>query len=70
MKKEPQVGDSVSWSTSQGKTSGTVVRKVTGTAHVEGHTAKASKEHPQFEVKSDKTGKKAIHTADALSKHG
>lgn len=70
MKTEPKVGDEVSWSTSQGKTTGTVTRKVTGTAAVKGHTAKATKANPEFEVESSKTGKKAIHKAQALKKNG
>jgi hypothetical protein len=45
-----------------------VVRKVTGTAKVKGHTAKASKAEPQYEVKSDKTGAKAIHKPEELKK--
>ncbi len=65
-------GDKVTWETSQGKTQGTVVRKVTGTAQVLGHTAKASASQPQFEVESDKTGKHAIHKPQSLKKgsHG
>ncbi|MEO5735655.1 MAG: DUF2945 domain-containing protein [Rubrivivax sp.] len=65
-------GDEVTWNTSQGKTQGTVTAKVTGTAHVDGdkggHTAKASIDEPQYEVKSDKTGSKAIHKPEALHK--
>ena len=61
-------GDSVEWGTSQGKTQGTVVRKVTGTARVQGHVAKASSAEPQYEVESAKTGKHAIHKPDALKK--
>ena len=61
-------GDPVEWSTSQGRTEGTVVHKVTGTAHAGGHTAKASPEAPQYEVKSDKTGKTAIHRPGSLHK--
>ncbi len=65
-------GDGVTWNTPQGKTEGTVTKKVTGTAHVDGdkggHTAKATKDEPQYEVKSDKTGKKAIHKPEALQK--
>ena len=68
MKHEPKVGDAVRWSTSQGETVGKVVRKVTRTAHVEGHAAKATQAEPQFEVQSSKTGKKAIHKADALKR--
>lgn len=61
-------GDHVEWSTSQGKTTGTVTKKVTGTAKAGGHTAKASSGEPQYEVKSDKSGKTAIHKPDALKK--
>ena len=61
-------GDTVEWSTSQGRTEGTVTRKVTGTAHAGGHTAKASPEAPQYEVKSDKSGKTAIHRPGLLRK--
>ena len=61
-------GDEVEWKTSQGKTTGTVTKKVTGEAKAGGHTAKASAIEPQYEVKSDKTGKTAIHKPDALKK--
>jgi hypothetical protein len=61
-------GDKVAWNTSQGKTRGTVVRKVTGTAHAKGHTAKASSGEPQYEVESDKSGERAIHKPGALRK--
>lgn len=66
--KSLKAGDKVRWDTSQGETHGTVVKKVTGTAKVKGHTAKASKDHPEFEVKSAKSGKAAIHKASALHK--
>jgi hypothetical protein len=39
--------------------------KVTGTTQVKGHTAKATKEEPQFMVKS---GKAAVHKPDDLKK--
>jgi hypothetical protein len=69
MQTKPKVGDAVEWQTSQGETTGKVVRKVSRTAHVKGHVAKASPAEPQYEVKSDKTGKTAIHKADALKHH-
>ena len=68
MKTKPKAGDAVEWKTSQGETTGKVVRKVTKVAHVKGHTAKASAAAPQYEVKSDKTGKTAIHKASALQR--
>lgn len=61
-------GDKVRWKTSQGPTEGTVTRKVTGTARAGGHVAKASPDNPEYEVKSAKSGKKAIHKATALKK--
>lgn len=71
MKKQaPKVGDTVKWTTSQGETTGKVVRKVTKTAHVEGHTAKATPADPQYEVRTTKSGKTAIHKAGALKRHG
>lgn len=61
-------GDKVEWNTPQGKTEGAVVREVQGTAKAGGHTAKASAAEPQFEVKSGKSGKTAIHKPEALKK--
>ena len=63
-----KTGDKVKWGTSQGETHGTVVKKETKTAKVKGHTAKASKEEPQYRVKSDKSGKEAIHKPEELKK--
>lgn len=63
-----QRGDHVEWATSQGPTHGTVTRKITGTAKAGGHTAKASAANPEYEVKSGKTGKTAIHKPGALKK--
>lgn len=61
-------GDAVEWSTSQGKTRGTVARKVTRAAKAGGHTARASVDQPQYEVRSAKSGKTAIHKPQALKK--
>ncbi len=61
-------GDKVSWGTSQGDTHGTVEKKVTSTTRVKGHVAKPTKEEPQFVVKSDKSGKTAVHKPEELKK--
>ena len=61
-------GDKVEWNTPQGATTGTVVRTVTSTTHVKGHTARATPEHPEIEVRSTKSGKAAVHKASALKK--
>ncbi len=63
-----QSGDHVKWDTPQGETHGKVVRKETSTTTAGGHTAKASKDEPQYRVKSDKTGKEAVHKPEALTK--
>ena len=68
MAKDLKAGDKVSWDTAQGETHGTVKKKVTGTAQVKGHVAKASKDAPQYEVESAKTGKHAIHKPAELRK--
>jgi hypothetical protein len=61
-------GDKVTWGTSQGETHGTVEKIVTTDTKVKGHTAKATKEHPEVVVKSGKSGKEAIHKPEALKK--
>ncbi|HTI30823.1 MAG TPA: DUF2945 domain-containing protein [Sphingomonas sp.] len=61
-------GDKVEWDSSGGHSTGQVVGKVTGAAHIKGHTAKATKDKPKYRVKSDKSGKEAIHKASALKK--
>ena len=66
MPKTFKPGDKVSWGTSRGETQGTVEKKVTEETHIKGHTAKATKEEPQFVVKSDKSGKEAVHKPDDL----
>jgi hypothetical protein len=68
MSKDLRPGDRVTWNTAQRDTHGTVERKVTGTERVNGHVAKASKDAPQYRVKSAKAGKEAIHKPDALRK--
>ena len=66
--KNLKAGDKVTWGSSQGEVHGTVVKKVTGTEKVKGFTAKASKDHPEFRVKSAKTGAEAIHKPEELKK--
>lgn len=65
---EFKTGDKVEWGTSQGKTHGEVVRKQTTETEIKGHHVAASKDDPQYIVKSDKSGKEAAHKPDALKK--
>ncbi|MGB3571755.1 MAG: DUF2945 domain-containing protein [Phormidesmis sp.] len=61
-----QTGDRVQWETAQGKTTGTIQKKLTSETDIKGYTAKASKEDPQYLVKSDSTGAEAAHKPSAL----
>ena len=61
-------GDAVEWSTSQGRTRGTVEKKITEPMKIKGHKVAASSGDPQYLVKSSKTGAKAAHRAGALKK--
>ena len=66
--KNLQKSDTVTWNTPQGKTTGTITKKITSDTQIQGHSVKASNNEPQYEVKSDKTGKKAIHKPESLDK--
>ena len=68
MAKELKPGDKVSWDTSQGKTDGQVVRKQTTPTQIKGHKVAASKDNPQYIVKSAKSGKEAAHKPTELKK--
>ncbi|MFF0918360.1 DUF2945 domain-containing protein [Rhizobium leguminosarum] len=69
MSKQLKRGDEVSWNTSQGKTEGRVVKKQSSPTKIKGHGVKASEAEPQYIVESDKSGKRAAHKPDELTKH-
>ena len=68
MTKDIKKGDHVEWSSHGSKTEGTVEKKITSRTESSGRTVDASKDEPQYEVKSDKSGKTAVHKPDALKK--
>ncbi len=68
MGKDLKAGDKVRWGSAQGEVKGKVVKKVTSTTKVKGHVAKATKDDPQFVVKSDRTGAEAVHKPGGLKK--
>ena len=68
MAQEFKQGDKVEWNTPQGETRGTVKKKLTGRTEVGGQTVAASEDDPRYLVESEKSGKKAAHKPDALSK--
>jgi hypothetical protein len=61
-------GDKVEWNTPQGKTRGTVKKKLTSDTEVGGQKINASEDDPRYLVESEKSGKEAVHKPDALSK--
>ena len=61
-------GDTVKWDHSQGTTTGKVVRKLTSPVRIRNHKAAASREEPQYLVKSTRTGAQAAHRPGELRK--
>jgi Hypervirulence associated proteins TUDOR domain len=68
MAKDLKPGDDVRWSSSGGESRGKVVRKQTSRTRIKGHDVAASKDEPQYIVKSDKSGKTAAHKPESLEK--
>lgn len=68
MADELKKGDKVEWETSQGKTSGTVKKKLTEPIDIKGHHVAASKDNPEYLVDSEKSGGQAAHKPAALKK--
>ena len=68
MKKKFKIGDHVTWNSEAGHVSGTIVKIHKRDFDYKGYTHHASKEDPQYEIKSDKTDHVAVHKTSALSK--
>ncbi|UJR33754.1 hypothetical protein I4U23_021181 [Adineta vaga] len=64
---EFQKGDKVQWNSLNGPIEGVVIKKLTSETQIKDHHVKASKDDPQYLVKSDKTGAEAAHKPDALT---
>ena len=61
-------GDRVKWSSHGGEAVGTVEKKITEETEAGGRKVKASKDEPQYLVKSEKSGGTAVHKPSALKK--
>lgn len=61
-------GDKVEWQTSQGKTTGTVKKKLTSPTKIKSHNVAATKEDPEYLVETAKTRKQAAHKPESLKK--
>ena len=62
------VGDKVSWNSEAGRVSGTITKIHTKDFDYKGYTHHATKETPQYEIKSSKTDHIAAHKGAALTK--
>jgi hypothetical protein len=67
-KDEFHKGDKVSWKSHGGTAEGKVEKKITEDTEEAGRTVRASKDDPQYLVRSDKSGGTAVHKPSALKK--
>jgi len=61
-------GDHVSWNSEAGRVGGRITRVITTKIRFKGYTVHASKDEPQYEIKSDTTDHIAMHKGSALRK--
>jgi hypothetical protein len=59
-------GDEVTWQSHGRTVHGEVEKKIIKRTAAAGRTVDASPEEPQYQVKSDKTGREAVHKPEAL----
>jgi hypothetical protein len=63
-----KVGDEVEWNSEAGRVRGTIKKRITSEMKFKGYTTHASKEEPQYLIKSSKTDHLAMHKGSALRK--
>ncbi len=61
-------GDEVTWKSHGGTAEGKVEKKITSDTEAAGRQVRASKDDPQYLVKTDKSGGEAVHRPGALKK--
>ena len=61
-----EIGDHVTWNSEAGRVSGTITAIHTSDFDYKGHTRRAFRDDPQYEIKSDKTAHIAAHKGGAL----
>lgn len=62
-------GDKVQWDSHGGQAVGRVEEKITEDTEAAGRTVRASEDDPQYRVRSDKSGRDAVHKPQALRRH-
>ena len=68
MKKDFKVGDYVGWNSEAGHVRGTIKKKIISAITFKGYTVRASKEEPQYLIKSDTTDHLAMHKGSVLKR--
>ncbi len=68
MADELRKGDKVSWTSHGSQVTGTVEEKITERTEAAGRTVDASPDDPQYRVRSDKSGREAVHRPGALKR--
>jgi hypothetical protein len=68
MDKRFKVGDHVTWNSEAGYVSGRIIKVHIKDVDYKGHMHGASKEEPQYGIRSDKTDHIAMHKGAALNK--
>lgn len=63
-----KVGDKVTWNSEAGMVSGTIIKVHTTDFDYKGYTHHATKDDPQYEIKSSKSDHIAAHKGSALKK--
>ena len=66
MAKRFKVGDYVTWNSEAGRVRGRIVKVHAKDVDYKGYVHHASKDEPQYEIKSDKTDHIALHQGTAL----
>ncbi len=66
MKKDFRVGECVGWNSEAGRVRGTIIKRITSVIIFKGYTVHASRDEPQYLIKSDTTDHMAMHKASAL----
>jgi len=60
------VGDHVTWNSEAGRARGTITKVHTADFDYKGHTHRASRDDPQYEIRSETTDHVAAHKGGAL----
>ena len=66
--KDLKKGDDVTWRSHGQTVHGEVEQKITKRTEAAGRTVQASPDEPQYQVRSDKSGRDAVHKPEALNR--